>query len=535
MIIYNSNYEFVAISDAYVKKLNFPSFNAMKYRFSGDFANLFIEKKGFVSNFKHILWIDYILQEKEKAQAIIKGGDNSFYKISMSIETLYFLGDQHKGFLISILLISEYENDTLELDINQNNNNSVNNKNRENSYSEDDFRVDRTESAMFFDSAESQTLVTNKDVDVEDNDNKSNVNINKVSEQKSQVTNKDDLFEASNEFKLKFDDEDDYIDNKIESKDNSNSNSAPKSSKLLTSPDEFFKSFETETASSLNYNSNVDNSQNNSNLKIEQQESENLDEHESKLPLKQIEIDDLINGKDIVPESRDIHAGKYFSSDHYNLDDVSVELNISRASLIDFLIDFIYHSNQIKKIMYEAIENNQIELVKNGVFFIRGLALNLRIVDIYDLIEKIINKHYKNGRDVLKDINSLYKKISFLKDKLGGGGDVIRLDTKQIRPIINSINKSSMPDSLYQELVDTFIKLFDNHKDKIENGFNQSAILSTRNSINELQAIAKSLSLDEVILPIENMIKSIDSNDIKFEKLIMDWIDLSTFITQLRS
>ena len=92
-----------------------------------------------------------------------------------------------------------------------------------------------------------------------------------------------------------------------------------------------------------------------------------------------------------------------------------------------------------------------------------------------------------------------------------------------------------MPDSLYQELVDTFIKLFDNHKDKIENGFNQTAILSTRNSINELQAIAKSLSLDEVILPIENMIKNIDSNDIKFEKLIMDWIDLSTFITQLRS
>ena len=39
--------------------------------------------------------------------------------------------------------------------------------------------------------------------------------------------------------------------------------------------------------------------------------------------------------------------------------------------------------------MYEAIENNQIKLVKNGVFFIRGLALNLRIVDIYDLIEKI--------------------------------------------------------------------------------------------------------------------------------------------------
>ncbi len=452
----------------------------------------------------------------------------------MSIETLYFLGDQHKGFLISILSISEYENDTLELDINQNNNNSVNNKDRENSYSEDedDFRVDRTESAMFFDSAESQTFKF-KDVDVEDNDNKSNVNINKVSKQKSQITNKDDLFEASNEFKLKFDDEDDYIDNKIDSKDNSNS--ALKSSKLLTSPDEFFKSFETETASSLNYNSNVENSQNNSNLKIEPQESENLDEHESKLPLKQIEIDALINGKDIVQESRDIHAGKYFSSDHYNLDDVSVELNISRASLIDFLIDFIYHSNQIKTIMYEAIENNQIKLVKNGVFFIRGLALNLRIVDIYDLIEKIINKHYKNGGDVLKDINSLYKKISFLNDKLGGGGDLIRLDTKQIRPIINSINKSSMPDSLYQELVDTFIKLFDNHKDKIENGFNQTAILSTRNSINELQAIAKSLSLDEVILPIENMIKNIDSNDIKFEKLIMDWIDLSTFITQLRS
>ena len=90
----------------------------------------------------------------------------------MSIETLYFLGDQHKGFLISILSISEYENDTLELDINQNNNNSVNNKDRENSYSEDedDFRVDRTESAMFFDSAESQTFKF-KDVDVEDNDN----------------------------------------------------------------------------------------------------------------------------------------------------------------------------------------------------------------------------------------------------------------------------------------------------------------------------------------------------------------------------
>jgi hypothetical protein len=101
LIFYDSNYNFIDIGDSCFEKLKFSSPHAMRSAISDDFANLFVEKSGFVYDFSYLSWIEFLLQEKH-SKALLKLPDGNLY------ETRFKVSSNEQGFKIEILKIKEY-------------------------------------------------------------------------------------------------------------------------------------------------------------------------------------------------------------------------------------------------------------------------------------------------------------------------------------------------------------------------------------------------------------------------------------------
>ena len=59
MLIYNYQKEFVGIDESDLKALGFSDLAQLRSE-SADFANFFVKTPGFVHNFKHVHWIDFV-------------------------------------------------------------------------------------------------------------------------------------------------------------------------------------------------------------------------------------------------------------------------------------------------------------------------------------------------------------------------------------------------------------------------------------------------------------------------------------------
>jgi len=496
MILYNSDYEFVGISDSYIKKLNFPSFNALKYRIGDNFANLFIEKKGFLYNFKYLSWIDYILQNSDKAQAILKGGDNSFYKVRFSIEPYFFVNQSEKGYFLLIESMVGYEMDSFDIDNN-------------------DFKKSEV-------------------------DEKSSYYID---EDEYQVSNEDN-FEGNLE--LSFDDSPTFtfesevadskaLDLEVEKKDESHQEPVQERveevilKKNIQSPEEFLKSFNIEKED------NETSKKESSETLIFNKASKNFSDNISN-PLTQQGIDKLVeNGIDfdMKPFQTDGFL-KNFESNNYIIDEVAKELEIKKDTLIDFLIDFIHHTNHLKPYIYYSLKHHNIKHVKNAIFMLKGLSYNLRINDIYQIFEKIYSSYYRDNTELSKDINLIYEKIINLNKHINNGGETLQFENNDVRSFISEINKSTLPDILFQDMVDGFIKIFDSLKDKIEGSLNPDKILELKPVIEKLSNISKPLDIDKINFLIDDILNNINGYKIEFDKLIFSWIELSSFVEKLK-
>lgn len=89
MLIYNSKKEFVGIDKKDLNALGFTSLEALRQEVS-DIADLFVKTPGYIHNFKHVHWIDFIAcgNPGEEFQVIINIHNKSF-KCKVTVETLY--------------------------------------------------------------------------------------------------------------------------------------------------------------------------------------------------------------------------------------------------------------------------------------------------------------------------------------------------------------------------------------------------------------------------------------------------------------
>ncbi len=89
MIIYNDKKEFIGIDEEVLKSLGFSNLADLQSE-TADFADLFVKTPGFIHNFKHVHWIDFVLCEEDKnaSKAIIHAKGENFNCI-IDIKTIY--------------------------------------------------------------------------------------------------------------------------------------------------------------------------------------------------------------------------------------------------------------------------------------------------------------------------------------------------------------------------------------------------------------------------------------------------------------
>ncbi|CAI6147596.1 MAG: hypothetical protein SPLUMA2_SPLUMAMAG2_01676 [uncultured Sulfurimonas sp.] len=103
MLIYNFEKEFLGIDEKDLKTLGFKDLAGLRIEVT-DFADLFVKTPGFVHNFKHVHWIDFITcaESSEESKAIINV-NNKNYKCVLQISTTYLVDSpSSKAYIINL-------------------------------------------------------------------------------------------------------------------------------------------------------------------------------------------------------------------------------------------------------------------------------------------------------------------------------------------------------------------------------------------------------------------------------------------------
>lgn len=104
MLIYNYKKEFVGIDEVDLKVLGLSSVADMRSE-AADFADLFIKTPGYIHNFKHVHWIDYIAcnDSATDAKAILSVKDKKF-TANIVIKTIYLVDNPaQKAFIVELV------------------------------------------------------------------------------------------------------------------------------------------------------------------------------------------------------------------------------------------------------------------------------------------------------------------------------------------------------------------------------------------------------------------------------------------------
>lgn len=119
MLIYNHHKEFLGIDKDDLNTLGCENLEELIAE-SNDFADLFVKKPGYIHNFKHVNWIDFVAcaDSIENTKVIIKAKGRSFRSL-LEVKTAYLLDSpSSKSFLVYLTNIRELldsdSNDTSE-------------------------------------------------------------------------------------------------------------------------------------------------------------------------------------------------------------------------------------------------------------------------------------------------------------------------------------------------------------------------------------------------------------------------------------
>ena len=108
MLIYNSQKEFLGIDEQDLETLGFKSFTELRAQ-AADFADLFVKTPGYIHNFKHVHWIDFITcaDSTEMPKVIIYANEKSF-RCNINITTAYLVDSpSQKAYLVTLQNIRE--------------------------------------------------------------------------------------------------------------------------------------------------------------------------------------------------------------------------------------------------------------------------------------------------------------------------------------------------------------------------------------------------------------------------------------------
>ncbi|MDD2566488.1 MAG: Hpt domain-containing protein [Thiovulaceae bacterium] len=121
MLIYNHKKEFIGIDKNDVEALGYSNLEQLLQE-SADFADLFVKSPGYIHNFKHVHWIDFIAcaESNEDAKVIINAKGRN-YKAVLDIETIYLVQNPtKKSYIIrlnGLRALTQQENEQISGDL----------------------------------------------------------------------------------------------------------------------------------------------------------------------------------------------------------------------------------------------------------------------------------------------------------------------------------------------------------------------------------------------------------------------------------
>ena len=121
MLIYNSTKEFIGIDEHDLKALGFSNLSQLRSE-ATDFADLFVRTPGYVHNFKHVHWIDFVscAESAEESKVIISVKSKS-YTASLSITKAYLTDNPNsEAYFIALnglRPLSSKENETVASEV----------------------------------------------------------------------------------------------------------------------------------------------------------------------------------------------------------------------------------------------------------------------------------------------------------------------------------------------------------------------------------------------------------------------------------
>ena len=111
MLIYNFKKEFIGIDEKDLRTLGFKNLGELRTEVT-DFADLFVRTPGFIHNFKHVHWIDFITcADSNEESKVIINVNNKNYRSTIQISTAYLVDNPtSKSFLINLHNLRELTN-----------------------------------------------------------------------------------------------------------------------------------------------------------------------------------------------------------------------------------------------------------------------------------------------------------------------------------------------------------------------------------------------------------------------------------------
>ena len=117
MLIYNYKKEFLGIDESDLKSLGLKDLEELK-REASDFADLFVKTPGYIHNFKHVHWIDFIAcADSSEESKVIININNKNYRATITIDRAFLVDSpSSKAYIVHLNKLRELSNrDTQEI------------------------------------------------------------------------------------------------------------------------------------------------------------------------------------------------------------------------------------------------------------------------------------------------------------------------------------------------------------------------------------------------------------------------------------
>jgi HPt (histidine-containing phosphotransfer) domain-containing protein len=115
MLIYNFQKEFVGIDEKDLTTLGFSNLSELRSE-AADFADLFVKTPGYIHNFKHVHWIDFITcAESNDESKVIINVNNKNYRCVLNITTAFLVDNpSSKAYMINLNHLRELTHEESE-------------------------------------------------------------------------------------------------------------------------------------------------------------------------------------------------------------------------------------------------------------------------------------------------------------------------------------------------------------------------------------------------------------------------------------